>query len=305
MATILVTGSSGFIGRHLVPHLRSRGHVVVETGRASGNMSEGFWPLPAIGPQTDWAGLLGDIDCVVHLAGLAHRAASDEQFFSVNVGGTRRLAEACHGSPVRNFVFLSSIAARRAEASPDRSNAYALSKLWAELHVTELMQKDAMSFTILRPPLVYGHDAPGNWQRLQRLAVTPLPLPFGAVRHRRSLCSVGNLCSAIAAAVEAGLQVRHCGIYEIADAEPISLAEAVTWLREGMGRSPRLLPVPPPLLRAALGAVGRKKLAESLLDDLVLDPAPSMQAFGWTQPENAEEAVRESGRLFMQSRSGD
>src|SRR5690606_9962280 len=96
---------------------------------------------------------------------------------------------------------------------------------------------------ILRPPLVYGHDAPGNWGKLQRLAASRLPLPFGAVANRRSLCSVGNLCHAIVVATEAALKGTGSGTYEIADRDMVSLTEILTWLRAGMGKPSGLAPV--------------------------------------------------------------
>lgn len=304
MAKILVTGASGFVGRHLVPALASAGHEVLEAGRTRRHRTSIHVPLSDIGPQTDWSGKLDGIDAVVHLAGLAHRKAPDEQFFAVNDHGARRLVEASRSAGVPIFILLSSIAARKAEQSPEEANAYGRSKLAGERHVLYAMEKGALTGIILRPPMIYGHDAPGNWLRLQRLAASGLPLPFGRVHNRRSYCSIDNLCSAILAAVHAGMQGRGGGIYEIADAERVSLSAVIAWLREGMERRAGLLPMPVPLLRAMLAVLGRKKLIESLLEDLLLDPAPFMRTFGWTQPEKAEEAIRKSGRLF-ESRTVD
>ena len=302
MAKILITGSSGFVGRHLVPYLQRRGHTGIEAGRNRRSGADSHVFISDIGPDSDWTGKLHAVDAVVHLAGLAHRKASDDDFFSVNDAGTKRLVEACQYSGVRSFVLLSSIAARRAEEAPDRANAYGRSKLAGERHVIEAVRQDGMTGIALRPPLVYGHDAPGNWRRLQQLSGSGLPLPFGSIHNHRSHCSIDNLCNAILVALEAALQDRGSGIYEIADREQVSLAQIITWLRQGMEKGPGLVPVPAGMLHGGLRLLGQAKLIEALLDDLVLDPSSFMREFNWTPPENAKEAIRKSGRLFLQGK---
>ncbi|WP_011582499.1 MULTISPECIES: NAD-dependent epimerase/dehydratase family protein [Chelativorans] len=298
MARILVTGATGFIGRHLVPVLLKRGHEVVEVGRRTYESAGRFVAVGDIGPTTDWSPALGGVDAVIHLAGLAHREDADEaMFFSVNDAGTRRLAEAAQAAGAKVLVALSSIAAREAEQNPQKANAYGRSKLASEAHARSFAEGGGVSI-VLRPPLVYGHDAPGNWRKLQRLAASGFPLPFGAVRNRRSICSVGNLCSAIAAAVEAGLNGTGNGVYEIADREVVSLADILAWLREGMGRPIRLLPVPAGMLGAVADLAGKQKLKTALLEDLTLDPSSFMRVFAWSPPDHAEEAIRLSGRLY-------
>jgi UDP-glucose 4-epimerase len=300
MAKILVTGSSGFIGRHLVPLLQWRGHAVVEAGRSrrAGAASHVF--IAGIGPKTDWTGKLNAVDAVIHLAGLAHRQHPDEAFHRVNDVGAKHLLEACAASGVSAFILLSSIAARLAENEPDKASAYGRSKLGAERHLTSASQR--IKGIALRPPLVYGYDAPGNWRSLQKLAASGVPLPFKAVENRRSLCSIDNLCSAILIAVESSLKGRNGGIFEIADAEAVSLPEIIAGLREAMGMNPRLFPAPAGMLRTALSVLGQAKRIESLLDDLTLDPLPFTQAFGWSAPEEAKEAIRKSARLFVSNR---
>ncbi|WEX09983.1 NAD-dependent epimerase/dehydratase family protein [Chelativorans sp. AA-79] len=297
MARILVTGSTGFIGRHLVPALSIRRHEVVEAGRRPRPDAPRFIAVGEIGPATDWSQALADVDAVIHLAGLAHREAAEAEFFTVNDAGTRRLAEACHKAGVKVLMILSSIAAREAERDPRSSNAYGRSKLASETHARGFAESGGAGI-ILRPPLVYGHDAPGNWQRLQRLAASTTPLPFGAVRNRRSMCSVGNLSHAMVTSVEAALGGTGGGTFEVADREVVSLAQILRWLRAGMDMPHRLLPVPVSLMQAAARVAGREKLKTALLDDLTLDPSAFIRVFAWSPPETAEEAVKRSGQLY-------
>jgi len=300
MARILVTGATGFVGRHLTPVLLERGHELTEAGRRPSGAAGRFALVNDIGPETDWREALMDVDAIIHLAGLAHREDAEEaQFFAINDLGTRRLVEASEAAGAQAFVAISSIAAREAERAAENASAYGRSKLAGETHVRRFAQAGKVG-VILRPPLVYGHDAPGNWGKLQRLAASRLPLPFGAVANRRSLCSVGNLCHAIVVATEAALKGTGSGTYEIADRDMVSLTEILTWLRAGMGKPSGLAPVPAGLLRLAGRLSGKRKLVAALLDDLTLDPSPFMRVFAWSPPEEAEEAIKRSGRLFAE-----
>lgn len=299
MAQIVLTGSTGFIGHHLAPVLQSYGHRVVEAGRVRRQAAQIYARIPDIGPNTDWTGALDGADAVIHLAGLAHAKAADENFWAVNDAGTQKLVESCTQAGVRSFILLSSIAAREADTP------YGRSKLAGEHHVMAAVERQEMTGVILRPPLVYGSDAPGNWQKIQKIAAKNLLLPFGSVQNRRSFCSVENLCDAIAAALKMLLEGKGSGVYEIADRETVSLREIITYLRQGMGRKPGLMPVPISILRLAFMLTGQAKLTEALLDDLTLDPTDFMRAFGWTPSQNTKEAIGESGRLFEKARSAE
>lgn len=303
MSRIVVTGATGFIGRRLVPLLRERGHEVVEAGRRPGGHGAAFVDVGEIGAATRWDEALAGADAVVHLAGLAHRDTSEnvdqDLYFEINERGTARLAEAAAQAGVGCFVLVSTIFAKFAEARP---SAYARSKLAAEEHVRRLAS-EAMSAIVLRPSLVYAHDAAANWHRLQKLAVSGLPLPFGSVANRRALCAVANLCEAIAVAVEAGLREKVSGTFEVADEKLVSLAQILTWLRRGMGLPPRLVPVPPALLRLAGTATGKSALVATLLDDQIVDVSEFSRRFGWKPPVASEIGIAESGRLFKAGRA--
>lgn len=299
---IVVTGASGFIGRWLVPLLAGQGYAVVEAGRRPGPHGVPFVATGDIHGGTEWRGALEGADAVVHLAGLAHSPdAPEADFFAVNDDGARRLAEQAAEADVRAIVHIGSIAARLAGRAAEADSFYGRSKRAGEAHVLRFAEGSRTGI-VLRPPLVYGFDAPGNWQRLQRLAATGLPLPFGAVDNRRSLFSVENLCSAVAAALATGLRGAASGSYEIADEDTVSLAEMLRSLRRGMGIAARLVPVPTSLLRLGAQATGRAHLAGMLLDDLTVDPLPFMRAFDWKPPIATREGIAESGRRFMTTR---
>src|SRR5439155_7787837 len=152
------------------------------------------------------------------------------------------------------------------------TDAYGRSKLAAE----EAVRASAVPFTILRPALVYGSGVKGNLARLLQLAQSPWPLPFGAFDNRRSLLARANLVAAIRLSLDSPATMGET--YVVADHSPVTLAEIVTAIRAGEGRPPRLIPMPPVLLSAALKAAGREHLWERLGGELVVDPAKLLRA---------------------------
>src|SRR5262249_59401139 len=121
------------------------------------------------------------------------------------------------------------------------------------------VRASGLSYTILRPSLVYGPAPKGNVASLMHLAGKPIPLPFGAFSNRRSLLAIDNLIAAVRFALEDPRAKNET--FLVADPGAISVAELVALLRSGAGRKPSLIPVPPALLSAALGLIGKRDMA--------------------------------------------
>jgi nucleoside-diphosphate-sugar epimerase len=242
---VLVTGASGFIGRAVVAALSGAGHEVRAAIRATADAASDSRARPGfpngvtivrhgdLDPDIDWTGLLAGIDAVVHLAGIAHAGpgVAEDYYDRINHRATAALAAAAHDLGVTRFLFISSIRAQTGAAAdhvmserdtPRPTDAYGRSKLAAERAVAE----SGVPFTILRPVLVYGRGVKGNLRALMRLAALPIPLPFGALKARRSLVSLANLVSAI------GFVLREdaCAgeTYVVADPVPLTIGEIVT-----------------------------------------------------------------------------
>ena len=137
----------------------------------------------------------------------------------------------------------------------------------------------AIDWVALRPVLVYGKGMKGNFAALVDLARSPYPLPLGGLKARRSLLSVDNLVDAVAAVLASSSPLRRPFI--VADPEALTVPEMIAALRQGLGRSPGLVPLPAPLLRLALHAAGRKGWYERLACPLVVDPS-ALLGIGWT-----------------------
>ena len=255
---------------------------------------------------------LSEFDAVVHAAGAAHfreKGASEyrERMFAGNRDLTRDLVNAVRsaGGP-RTFVHISSIAAsgitrasdpvdETAEADPEKASAYALSKLAAEQEVLTLSGSGCTGVN-LRPPLIYGSGAKGNWGFLQSIAEKGIPLPFKLVRNRRSLLSVENLADLVYRILIETASGGNSGTYNVADPGTVSLPEILDALSEGVEKPLRLIPVPVGLLELALRACGKKRVIDGMLGDLVLNTTKVETEFSWTPPVSTRMGIINSIR---------
>lgn len=242
---VALTGATGFIGRRLVDSLLDLGFEVRALCRQpeKAALPPGVTVVQgALEAETSLARLLADVDAVVHCAGLI-KAAADEDLERVNRLGTALLAEACARQPTPpRLIFLSSLAARHPELS-----AYAASKRHAE---EALAQKgDALHWTVLRPPAVYGPGDRETFQLFRPLRYGLLPTP-ASDSARLSLIYVDDLCEAIGALLSA---TTESGVlFEVSD----GCAEGYSWraIAEAssryLGRRVVRLPLPPGMMRA-------------------------------------------------------
>jgi nucleoside-diphosphate-sugar epimerase len=283
--TVLVTGADGFIGHHLVPYLAAQGFKVIAGSRAE-SAFEGpnivAARLPDLSMPFDWRPLLQPCNAVVHLAGIAHRHADDDKYDRVNRRATEALARAAFDSG-KHLVFVSSIAAQSGsfadheltEDDPPRpTNSYGRSKLAAEGTVRAV----GVSFTILRPVVVYGCGEKGNFAIARKIAHLPMPLPFGSLTAQRSVLSVQNFASAVAT-VLADPRARG-ETFIVSDPTTVTVSDVILRYRSSRGRSPCLIPIPERWLELSLKAVGLSEVWEGIGRPLVARPG-KLLALGW------------------------
>lgn len=285
---VLITGASGFIGRRLAGALAKEGWQVRAASRDPSNILAASGvervAMPDLARPTDWPALLGGVTHVVHLAGIAHAPGSlpDELYDRINGQAAGELAEAARGK-VERFVFISSVRAQAGlsadhaiteQDAPQPTDAYGRSKLQAE----RLVAESGVNFTVLRPAVVYGRGVKGNIASLATLAKTPMPLPFAGLDNRRSLLALENLVSAISLVLVSERAANET--FLAADAEPISVADLITAMREGLGRSPHLVKVPLGAVKRLMKSFGKEAEWERISGDFVID-ASKLMGIGW------------------------
>jgi UDP-glucose 4-epimerase len=280
-----VTGSDGFLGRHLVAYLAAQGFKVIAASRATSFFTVPnivAAPLPDLSTPFDWQPLLQRCDCVVHLAGIAHTSADRDLYERVNRRATEALAHAAARGG-KHMVFVSSIAAQSGSSSdhelteddpPRPSNAYGRSKLAAE----QAVRASGASYTILRPVVVYGDGAKGNFATVHKISRLPIPLPFGALTAQRSVLSVENFTSAVATVLT---DSRSRGeTFIVSDSTPLTISDLIAGYRISLGRPPCLMPIPERWLELSLKAVGQSAIWQRIGCPLIARPT-KLLALGW------------------------
>ena len=223
----VVTGASGFVGRHLLRHLADHGHGGIATGRtAPTEMPSGWRAAVRRDVLCDSA---RDCEVVIHLEVKQHvlrpTAADLEAFESVNVAGTRDWLGWAGRNGAQRFVLVSSIKA----ASP--GEPYGKSKARAEEAVREWVAADpARTATILRLAPVYGPGNEANFAAFVRQVIAGRPCLVGRGTVRKSVVSVGNVVAAIE--FVATRKARCCDVFTVTDPTTLSLHEIATLIAD-------------------------------------------------------------------------
>jgi nucleoside-diphosphate-sugar epimerase len=305
---VLVTGAGGFIGRALVAELERNGGIDVRAASRSPIASGGrsTWvDSSGFGPDFDWRPSLRGVDAVVHLAARAHvlRESSpdpEREFMAVNRDSTRRLAEQSAGEGVRHFVLLSTIGVHGDASCPGRPltehdplrpyDAYTRSKADGEAATLAATNGTATDVTILRPTLVYGAGAPGNFGRLVGLVRSGLPLPFASIQNSRSLIARDSLVSAIRSCLSCPSAAGRA--FVLSDGTDFSTPELIREIAAGVGRRARLVPLHSRVLESMLQCTGKGALARRLLGSLQVDATLARSVLGWRPVADVRDAIR-------------
>jgi len=319
--TILLTGATGFVGGHVATSLAAAGYRMRLSVRSFAAelpvalLQQNNVEIIETGDLANTEGLEAlceGVDAVVHTAGLAHIAQGDataNAYSRANDQVTKNLVDAATQNNVERFIHISSVAAvvpnthkgvvdEETDLKP--KTAFSVSKRAAESHVMSLTKKGILAVS-LRPPLIVGYDAPGNWALLQRLAYTALPLPFSSIKNQRSYLTLDSLVRAIEHLCTIPLEPSRSGNYLLAEDSHLSLAQLIEALRNGMGISARLIPFPAAFLGALAKALGRSQQAGGLLGSLVVDNMAFCRAFDWKPTANLIAVVRQSGENYKRN----
>lgn len=270
---LLVTGATGFVGKHLISLLRNR-DIDYETFK---NDLSADYKL-----QED-----NNIRAIIHLAGLAHnKAKSVDELKKVNYFGTLELAKKAKSQRIKRFVFLSTAAMYGnvqglvTESSPlVLLNEFARLKRETEIELLKLGD-DNFEVVIIRAPLIYGSEAPANFKLLTKLVgVSPL-LPFKLSKNKRSYVAVQNVVDLLLTCADHPKAAQQ--IFLIADSGAVTIYDLTQQIALMLGKRRFQLPVPITLMRWLARIVGKKELANALFGSLEIDTSKANELLGWS-----------------------
>lgn len=265
---ILITGVHGFVGSNLVKSL-SKEHTI--------------YGLDIVQPEKEgvaktfgWddldAGIMPDIDAVIHLAGKAHdtrnKSAADV-YFKVNTGLTKKIFDWYETQPKpRKFIFFSTAKAAAEcvpevlyeDVKPTPKGPYGESKIQAEDYILTALEQQGVSRAsmssrtpgsehpangkevyVFRPCMIHGPGNKGNLNLLYSVVSKGIPWPLGAYENRRTFTSVGNVCFAINGVLTGDVP---SGIYNMGDDDAFSTNELIEIICDALGKKVHIWNIP-------------------------------------------------------------
>lgn len=307
MATVCITGSTGFIGQHLVQTLGSlTEHKLMLPVREiqSSDISSDVSVFANLSDITEDYFSKNNCDVVIHLAARAHVTSEYltdplQEFRKVNCHLTLDLARKAAAAGVKRFIFLSSIGVNgisnlkpfKVTDNPAPVESYAVSKLEAEIGLLEVAKSTGMEVVIIRPPLVYGPKAPGNFGKLAALVKSGIPLPLGAVNNKRSMVSLSNLTNLITICIEAPQAGNQT--FFVSDDHDLSTTALLRMMAKAAGQYLLLLPVPVSLLKIAARLVGKQGIIDRLCGNLQIDIEHTKNTLNWRPVVTVQDAINQ------------
>ena len=243
---ILLTGGTGFIGKHFLQYLTILGHSVHTLSRR--HVENHHTISCDFTKDKIPSDLFNSIDMVFHLAGFAHdmqNPSKVEDFYHLlNVDASVELAKLAAESNVKRFVFISSVKAGGVLVSGRCANefdqnepkeVYGKSKREAELKLLKIGNEYGMEISIIRPSLVYGPNVKGNLQLMMSGIKKGWFPPLPETDNQRSMVHVDDLVQAIFMIAEDDRAVDE--IFIVTDGTPHSSREIYNAMCKILGKS--------------------------------------------------------------------
>lgn len=239
--SVLITGSSGFVGQNLVAFFKSK-----------------KIPTDSISLRKKRALFIPEhSSTLIHLAGKAHdlkKTSNEAEYFEINTELTKLVYRAFCESNADTFIYMSSVKAVadnpltivNEETCAEPITAYGKSKLAAEEYLLQ-NKKEGTRLFILRPCMIHGPNNKGNLNLLYRLVQKGIPYPFGSFSNRRSFLSIDNLSFVV---YELIINKRiESGVYTLADSVSLSTVALIKLIGESLDRRATILSPPIGLMK--------------------------------------------------------
>jgi nucleoside-diphosphate-sugar epimerase len=281
---ILLTGSSGFLSRNLIPFFLNLNITSLSRRHSDYNIDLSK-SVPILNKS---------FDLVIHAAGKAHSSpkSKDEiiSFYNINVKGTKNLLNAFLNNKPKQFVFISSVSVYGLIEGENISEStsllaqdpYGKSKIDAESIVVKWCEEHNVICTILRLPLVVGENPPGNLGSMIRGIKKGYYFNVAGGNAKKSMVLASDIAKFILKAAEVG------GIYNLTDGLHPTFNELSKSISQNLGKS--FVPNMPSLLANVLAKLGNilgdtfpinsNKLFK-ITSTLTFDDSKARKAFGW------------------------
>lgn len=196
MATVFLTGGTGFLGSRVCRALQGHHYSIVLLNRSGSASPDGALDRVTADllEPAKYRDALRRADVVVHLAAATGKATAREHF-RVNAEGTEVLVDECRRAGVQRLLFTSTIAVKFPDTT---SYDYARAKTRAEAAI----RSSGLRFTIIRPTIVLGRGS-STQAGLERLAALPVVPVFGDGRALVQPIFVDDVVDFIVAVLEA------------------------------------------------------------------------------------------------------
>jgi len=318
--TILVTGSTGFVGRVVIDKLQRKNINVkalirIESVEFSHTERLISVIVSAIDANTNFSKALSDCAVVIHCAARVH-VMNDEvaeplkSFRETNTFGTLNLAQQAADAGVKRFIFISSIKVNGESTElgkpfkPDDNfiptDPYGLSKYEAEVGLRKIAIETGMEVVIIRPPLVYGAGVKANFAAMMKWVNKGLPLPLGAIKqNKRSLVAVENLVDLIITCIDHPKAANET--FLVSDDNDVSTTGLLQNMALALNVSRRLIPVPASWFELAAKLIGKLGISQRLCGSLQVDISKTKILLGWKPPYSVAESMKKTADGFLKN----
>lgn len=282
---IIVTGATGFIGRHVADRLLHHGKDVVSVGRTCDReRSATPAPRPALGDAQrelggDWP--LSSASTLIHLAGISGRTMCTEKNVAEALSFARRTIRYAQACGTEKAILASSIYATLFENG--LQTQYGKHKL----EIEEIFHREFRGrLIVLRLPPVYGGQRDkSSVAQLAKMIARGVPLPLARATAKRDYLAMANLLDLIARLVNDDAPFKEAGAaatYEPSDGFAVSTRQLAEYLGKITGQRAKLVPIPALLMRALGRAIGRGEQVSAAFAPLrTEDPGRLLRELGW------------------------
>lgn len=274
---ILLTGSNGYLGNSFVKNYYNKYEF------------EKFSLVNQKLENIDF----NNVDVVLHCAALVHQKVehSYEKYYNINVDYPVKLAKLAKENGVKQFIFISTIAVYGEDEEVIDENTtcnpitlYGKSKLEAEKQLQDL-NYESFVVSIIRLPMIYGKDAPGNIDSLVKLVKKISIIPLGSIKNKRSFIFIKNLCYMINKVISQ----QKAGIFLCSDDEPLSTSKLIELIAKNLNKKIYLTKVP--FFEIVLKIV-KPSFHKRLYGSLEVDNSITKEKLGLINPYSIEEGIK-------------